>query len=559
VSLTQVTPDVISTNTISGLISSGFTSMNVATFGTQTIEFGSSNTLVFRANTASERMRIDSVGNVGIGTGSNTVNRKFVLYDSVNPTMQFADPTSTTAAGAGSLLQHTTATGSLVVRTYDANASIIFQTTGASERLRIANTGNIGIATTAPAQRLHIGLTGANNYIQFGTTDEGFVIGRENSTGEFTFDATQASPYNVFKWRQSGTERMRITSAGDVLIGTTTTLIGSRFGVKSSNNSLAAFTGADAAGTSYFVQTNGSGQINHYATWATSGVNAYHAWWTTTSGGSQTQAMTLDVSGNLGIGTSSPSSLMHLSSSVTNSGGTGTEILRVANFRVNTGSSGAAIRFVTNEVAGTNQYVRAQITGEYDDSSDNNGRLLFATTNTGGSLVERMRIRSHGTVILQGGSTTATGTGITFPATQNASSDANTLDDYEEGTFTPTIGGTVSDGTATYSTQVGQYTKIGNRVFFIIRLGWSSGTGSGSMVIRGLPFTQFNGNGDIPYAASEWSEIAWSANYSPTPVGGQNTTIIYLNQSRIGGSGTADNTAYDNAGFMSLTGHYRIA
>jgi hypothetical protein len=48
---------------------------------------------------------------------------------------------------------------------------------------------------------------------------------------------------------------------------------------------------------------------------------------------------------------------------------------------------------------------------------------------------------------------------IKFPATQNASAGANTLDDYEEGTWTPSIG-----GTATYSFQVGRYTKIGNMV-----------------------------------------------------------------------------------------------
>jgi len=55
-----------------------------------------------------------------------------------------------------------------------------------------------------------------------------------------------------------------------------------------------------------------------------------------------------------------------------------------------------------------------------------------------------------------------TGTGITFPATQSASSDANTLDDYEEGTWTPTSPG----GGYVFSTVSGKYTKIGNRVFF---------------------------------------------------------------------------------------------
>ena len=60
-----------------------------------------------------------------------------------------------------------------------------------------------------------------------------------------------------------------------------------------------------------------------------------------------------------------------------------------------------------------------------------------------------------------GGATpAASGSGITFPATQSASTDANTLDDYEEGDYTPTI----IDGITgvSYSTQTGRYTKVGN-------------------------------------------------------------------------------------------------
>jgi len=86
---------------------------------------------------------------------------------------------------------------------------------------------------------------------------------------------------------------------------------------------------------------------------------------------------------------------------------------------------------------------------------------------TGGN--EGMRLNSSGNVQLQknlsvGAATpTTSGTGITFPATQSASSDANTLDDYEEGTWSPTI--TAQSGTfTTVSFNSGVYTKIGNIV-----------------------------------------------------------------------------------------------
>jgi hypothetical protein len=88
--------------------------------------------------------------------------------------------------------------------------------------------------------------------------------------------------------------------------------------------------------------------------------------------------------------------------------------------------------------------------------------LTFITNST-----ERMRVNAGAPILcLSGGSTTATGTGIAFPATQSSSSDANTLDDYEEGTFTPTVSNFTVSGTTTVT---GAYTKIGRMVFVSIK------------------------------------------------------------------------------------------
>ena len=81
------------------------------------------------------------------------------------------------------------------------------------------------------------------------------------------------------------------------------------------------------------------------------------------------------------------------------------------------------------------------------------------------------------------------GGGIVFPGTQVPSAGVNTLDDYEEGTFTPVITGGTSAGAGTYSLQQGTYTKIGNRVFIQISITWTAHTGTGDMLITGLPFT----------------------------------------------------------------------
>jgi hypothetical protein len=82
---------------------------------------------------------------------------------------------------------------------------------------------------------------------------------------------------------------------------------------------------------------------------------------------------------------------------------------------------------------------------------------------------------------------------IPFPAVQAPSADANTLDDYEEGTWTPTISfATIGNLAVTYSSQLGTYTKIGRTVFCVFQViasAFTHTTASGSLQIGGLPFT----------------------------------------------------------------------
>ena len=92
---------------------------------------------------------------------------------------------------------------------------------------------------------------------------------------------------------------------------------------------------------------------------------------------------------------------------------------------------------------------------------------------------------TSGTVVVTG--TTPTLNGITFPATQVPSADANTLDDYEEGTFTPTV--ILGGGSVTYTTQTGSYTKIGRLTTVQIGIAVNVVTSPSSTVeIGGLPF-----------------------------------------------------------------------
>lgn len=83
------------------------------------------------------------------------------------------------------------------------------------------------------------------------------------------------------------------------------------------------------------------------------------------------------------------------------------------------------------------------------------------------------------------------GKGIDFSADPAAAGmTSELLDDYEEGTWTPTIIGLTSAGVGTYAAggQQGIYTKIGNIVTVSCWLNWTAHTGTGDMLISGLPF-----------------------------------------------------------------------
>jgi len=127
-------------------------------------------------------------------------------------------------------------------------------------------------------------------------------------------------------------------------------------------------------------------------------------------------------------------------------------------------------------------------------SGSNDGILELQTTTSGGTATAAITIDTaqrskFPTTIGVGGATPSTsGSGITFPATASPSSNANTLDDYEEGTWTPTVRGESSAGTTTYTLQEGFYTKIGDTVFLYCRVTYSAATGTGTLQIKGAPF-----------------------------------------------------------------------
>jgi hypothetical protein len=192
-----------------------------------------------------------------------------------------------------------------------------------------------------------------------------------------------------------------------------------------------------------------------------------------------TTAIAVDTSQNVGIGTATPSTKLDVAGLVrtsTNGFQSGNITDSYAKFVYDGGSAQLDI---------TNQYNSGGAGSTY-------GQIVFKNYNSnGGSLTERVRITGSGNILAQkcisvGGATPSSdGSGVTFPATQSASTDANTLDEYEEGTWTPNLG-----GNTTYSSQVGTYVKIGRLVFANFQFAITSiGTGGSISQINGLPFT----------------------------------------------------------------------
>ena len=194
----------------------------------------------------------------------------------------------------------------------------------------------------------------------------------------------------------------------------------------------------------------------------------------TAGGGSTftTPAFLITSTGNVGIGTTTPSAKLHVE------GGTENAII---------GSSTRKLYFR----ADSNGVSVLDAAGQTGNGFYVNSASSHVATFTGSA--ERMRIDSSGNLLVgttsatSGGGVLQVSNGITFPATQSASSNANTLDDYEEGTWTPSF--TLDSGSATASSNTGSYVKIGNQVTVTLTITFSVPSAADMNDITGLPFT----------------------------------------------------------------------
>ena len=186
---------------------------------------------------------------------------------------------------------------------------------------------------------------------------------------------------------------------------------------------------------------------------------------------------------------------------------------------------------------------------------------LTITPDTTGALTiqangnNALQITSNGQITTANAPFILTGGQIQFPATPSASSDANTLDDYEEGTFTATLtGGTTNPTTPVTSTSA--YTKVGNVVNFKISFENVTTTGAaGQIIITGLPFTPANG-----YRVICPCVFYSIATFTGAPIGmiDNNLTTVYFYASASNAVWSEVTHTTGSARYLSVSGFYTV-
>ena len=549
--------------------------------------------LTFLTNNT-ERMRIDSSGNVGVGTSSPN---NYSGYGNIT--------LNGTSGGIFDLGVNGTRTGTLLALVGETRLSSITNiplnfVTNNTQRMRITSDGNVGIGTTSP--------TGILECKSLGNTQVYITAGNSSASELFFGDeadvdvgkVTYLHSSNAMKFQTNTNEAMRIDSSGNVGIGLTNPTAKLHVNTNSTGRSNVYFSNMNTSGGIssqevaigfQFNRTGGGINVSgarivagKEREWvgAASNQDGFLAFETCLNE-SVSEKMRIDSSGNLLVGKtsantgtagveasplgrigatrsgnitglfnrlSSDGEIVRFQKDGTTVGSIGAESGSLS-VRRPTGTNGLIQTFgqPTHGIVGAigNSSVDFYITNNYSGSTDRAG-LIFTNNNK----VAPAENASYSDNVTDLGSTTARfkdlylGGGVHLGGTGSA----NKLDDYEEGEWTPSF----SEGTGTTTaSSTHTYTKIGRVVVLNGYIYNSSGATSGNDVqINGLPFTASSSRGEWK-GSTTFHAVTFDTSAIITPIinGGQN--YIRYTESRSGTS--QDKLTYGDAG----TGHFQFS
>jgi len=428
---------------------------------------------------------LSSTGNTTLGDASGDAV-------TINGTATFANANPTLTAGTANGVTYLN--GSKVLT---SGSALTFDGTNLSTSglyVSSAATGRLSKSVSTGRNLLTGGITG-------GTTDgayvitEGYDYGGTAAGGKIQIVTAGASSPITFEI--NGTEGMRLTSTG-LGIGTSSPSFPSGSGLAIYNSSVPRLkfsnsTTGDAStdgtnllvsGSDFYIQQREAASVII----ATNGADR----------------ATIDSAGNLGLGVTP--SVYWGGNKGLDVGSVGCGLTSRQNNEINLCQNAAYNTYATNGVASR-------------FSIGNDGAFYWSqapsgTTGNAISFTVALSLERNKSLALQG-AVSQSGTGITFPATQSASSDANTLDDYEEGTFTPTV--LTEFGSATTGGQTSVYTKVGNIVnvcgsFNIATIS----SPSGILRVGNLPFSVASvGVNGVNASASLWNTASSYASLTP--------------------------------------------
>jgi hypothetical protein len=258
------------------------------------------------------------------------------------------------------------------------------------ERMRITDVGNVGIGTASPAFESGGGLLVyrsdvARIELRTSVTGDGVFDGAglavDGTNDFYIFNKENAS--NVFI--TNSTERMRITGAGNVGIGTTTP--GQKLTLPHSSNIGWEYGTSDSGEYTTIGKGNGGVPLAFKTTWTASAPNKIYAFYGLNSSSVETELLTILNGGNVGIGIDTPGTKLQVNQNVNGI----SDILTLSNNNSGSGNIGSGILF-------GGFYNPAKITAYGTPSETQGGNLIFHTASTGGIMTERVRITQSGNV-----------------------------------------------------------------------------------------------------------------------------------------------------------------